>query len=160
MSEKANKVCDAAIELEDEFNKSNIEQLHKVVLNFSGQSFEIKKMCVTVEIAALTLIATIFKDNYSTAAFITLLKLIAGLVPVFFYMIDLCTYYYQDKLRAQMISQENFIRQRHGVALRSEKRFSKTKREKADRIWRATINPSNMIYWGLMAIAIALLIIL
>lgn len=144
----------------DDFSKSNIEQLHKVVLNFSSQSFEIKKLCVTVEIAALTLIATIFKDNYASSSFTMLIKLIGLLVPLFFYLLDICTYYYQDKLRLVMFNEENVIRQRHGIELLKNKRFTKAKCPTWGRIGRAIVNGSNLVYWGLIILAVVICIVL
>ncbi|MCC2447280.1 hypothetical protein LKL89_26150, partial [Bacillus cereus] len=69
---------------EDDFDTMKIDQLHKVVMNFSSQSIEIKKMCITVEVAALTLITTIFKGNYSEPSFTISTLLILFLVPILF----------------------------------------------------------------------------
>ena len=43
--------------LSDELNWNQIEQLHNATTGLSRQSFEIKKICLTLEIASLTLIA-------------------------------------------------------------------------------------------------------
>lgn len=135
---------------EDDFDTMKIDQLHKVVMNFSSQSTEIKKMCITVEVAALTLITTIFKGNYSELSFTILTLLILFLVPILFYGIDIYTYYYQDKLRGLMLESENNIRKRNKLDTHTEKRFNKNNKE---RIRRAIKSYSNMIYWALLAIA-------
>lgn len=135
---------------EDDFDTMKIDQLHKVVMNFSSQSAEIKKMCITVEVAALTLITTIFKENYSELSFTILTLLILFLVPILFYGIDIYTYYYQDKLRGLMLEHENNIRKRNKLDTLTEKRFDTNNKE---RILRAIKSYSNMIYWALLIIA-------
>ncbi|MBS9802956.1 hypothetical protein J4052_08255 [Bacillus toyonensis] len=143
---------------EDDFDTMKIDQLHKVVMNFSSQSIEIKKMCITVEVAALTLITTIFKGNYSEPSFTISTLLILFLVPILFYGIDIYTYYYQDKLRGVMLESENNIRQRNKLDTRREKRFDRNNKK---RIRRAIKSYSNMIYWALLIIAfIGLFIVL
>lgn len=135
---------------EDDFDTMKIDQLHKVVMNFSSQSTEIKKMCITVEVAALTLITTIFKENYSEPSFTILTLLILFLVPILFYSIDIYTYYYQDKLRGVMFKCENNIRERNELDILTEERFDTNNKE---RIRRAIKSYSNMIYWALLIIA-------
>lgn len=135
---------------EDDFDTMKIDQLHKVVMNFSSQSTEIKKMCITVEVAALTLITTIFKENYSEPSFTILTLLILFLVPILFYSIDIYTYYYQDKLRGVMFKYENNIRERNELDILTEERFNTNNKE---RIHRAIKSYSNMIYWALLIIA-------
>ncbi|WP_242225785.1 hypothetical protein [Bacillus cereus group sp. BfR-BA-01358] len=135
---------------EDDFDTMKIDQLHKVVMNFSSQSTEIKKMCITVEVAALTLITTIFKENYSEPSFTILTLLILFLVPILFYSIDIYTYYYQDKLRGVMFKYENNIRERNELDILTEERFNTNNKE---RIRRAIKSYSNMIYWALLIIA-------
>ncbi|HDR8184936.1 TPA: hypothetical protein QC116_004393 [Bacillus thuringiensis] len=143
---------------EDDFDTMKIDQLHKVVMNFSSQSIEIKKMCITVEVAALTLITTIFKGNYSEPSFTISTLLILFLVPILFYGIDIYTYYYQDKLRGLMLESENNIRKRNKLDTRREKRFDRNNKK---RIRRAIKSYSNMIYWALLIIAfIGLFIVL
>lgn len=135
---------------EDDFDTMKIDQLHKVVMNFSSQSTEIKKMCITVEVAALTLITTIFRENYSELAFTILTLLILFLVPILFYGIDIYTYYYQDKLRGLMLKYENNIRKRNKLDTLTEERFDTNNKK---RICRAIKSYSNMIYWALLIIA-------
>ena len=135
---------------EDDFDTMKINQLHNVVMNFSSQSVEIKKMCITVEIAALTLTTTIFKENYTELSFAILTLLILFLVPILFYGIDIYTYYYQDKLRGLMLEHENNIRKRNKLDTLTEKRFDTNNKE---RILRAIKSYSNMIYWALLVIA-------
>lgn len=143
---------------EDDFDTMKIDQLHKVVMNFSSQSTEIKKMCITVEVAALTLITTIFKENYSEPSFTILTLLILFLVPILFYSIDIYTYYYQDKLRGLMFKYENNIRARNELGILTEERFDTNNKE---RIRRAIKSYSNMIYWALLIIAfIGLLVVI
>jgi len=60
--------------------------------------YAISAIYYTVEISAFTLIATIFRDNYSDDYFMMLIRLITILT------MGICTYYYQDKLRAKMFN--------------------------------------------------------
>ena len=142
------------VEIEDGFSKDHIDQLHKAVLGFSSQSFEIKKMCVTVEIGAFTLIVSAFKDNYSDPKFIALLKIIGLAIPILFYIVDVCTYFYQDKLRGLMYIEENEIKVRHNIQINKNERFEETKFIGFKRLLRSIFAVSNIIYWGLILLSI------
>jgi hypothetical protein len=82
---------------------TDIDQLHKAVLQFSANCFEVKKLCATVLLAALTLIVTFTNKQLDYAVFVGALLTIA-----FFWVLDAQSYYYQDKIRARMkdIAQE------------------------------------------------------
>ncbi len=141
-------------EIEDNLNKDHIEQYHKAVLSFSNQSFEIKKMCVTVEIGAFTLVSSLFKDNYTDTTFISLIKVLSLLIPVLFYIVDIYTYFYQDKLRKLMYSEESLICKRHNIDKKPNKRFTKSKYSTLKRLFRSIFAFSNFIYWGLLLLSI------
>jgi hypothetical protein len=82
---------------EDELDKTSIEQLHAVVLELSKNCFELKKLCATVLIAAVTLLATFTNEQLDPSAFV------GGLIVVsFFWVLDAQSYYYQDKIRTHM----------------------------------------------------------
>lgn len=84
-------------EFQDESDKTSIDQLHKAVLQLSNNCFEIKKLCVTILVAAATLIATFTSRQLDTSIFV------AGIIITgFFWILDSQSYYYQEKLRARM----------------------------------------------------------
>jgi len=145
--------------IEDDCDKRQIEQLHRVVLNFSNQSFEMKKMSVTLEVPALTLVTTVFKDNLSDPLYVRIVLMVGIGIPLLFFIIDAITYYYQDKLRKQMHIIDNRIRIRHGLELVRNERFDKSRSvlgEICNRIFRSVFEDSSQIY--LWQIVLALLI--
>ena len=83
-------------EIQDKLNWDNINQLHNAVSNFSRQSFDIKKLWITVEISLITLLSSLKVGDIDFAV------LIIELVVFFFYFLDSMTYYYQNKLRYKM----------------------------------------------------------
>jgi hypothetical protein len=130
--------------LPDELNWIQIEQLHNATRGLSKQSFEIKKICLTLEIATLTLIAKFLENNIDLSLFV------AGLIiPVFFYLLDAMTYFYQDKLRGLMIKEENSIRARYQETEKDNPHNSK-------RLFRSFFNNSHWIYFALVVLDIAL----
>ena len=100
-------------EIQDKLNWDNINQLHNAVSNFSRQSFDIKKLWITVEISVITLLSTIKVESLDFIVFII------ELVTIFFYLLDSMTYYYQDKLRDQMEAERNAIRKRYRIKYKS-----------------------------------------
>ena len=67
----------------DELDKIQIDQLHKATLNFSNNSLETKKLCVTVQIAVYTLLAGIYKES-PLSNLVIALELLGILIPVLF----------------------------------------------------------------------------
>lgn len=121
-------------EIQDKLNWDNINQLHNAVSNFSRQSFDIKKLWITVEISIITLLLTLeIKDC-------KFILLVSEVVLVFFYFLDSMTYYYQDKLRECMERERNAIRKRYGIKCNS------VNREKC-RFFRALFNYSHLLYY-------------
>jgi hypothetical protein len=146
--------------LEDSFDKNEIEQLHKAVLGLSNQSFELKKFCITILVSACTLATTIFRDSINTYSFLTAIKAIVLLIPIFFYLVDISTYYYQDKLRKDMFDIENKIRNRNSLTLKTDDRFSNRNNKKLRRLCKSFLSVSNIIYWGLIVFAIIFIILI
>ena len=131
--------------IEDELSKIQIDQLHRATLNFSNNSLETKKLCVTVETSALTLVELLYKEQPfedRMAVFMTF----GILIPILFYFVDVFLYYYQDKLRAEMTKESNKIRERHEIT------FSEKKR--SPRLLRSLFNGSQLIYAALILMVI------
>lgn len=92
----------------DELDWSLLEQLHHVVLQISTFSFRTKQICVTVDIAAMGLVATFAGDRLDVSIFV------AGLaIPVAFWILDSIAYYYQVKLRGIMDGTREKLRKRN-----------------------------------------------
>lgn len=99
-------------QFKDEIAKLSIDQLHKAVLQFSGNCFELKKLCVTVLVSAGTLIATFTQRQLDTSIFVA-----AATIVLFFWILDAQSYYYQEKLRAEMKNLAEEIAARHKASL-------------------------------------------
>lgn len=97
-------------EIEYELYMEKYKQLHSVVLNFSINSMELKKMCVTTLVAVVTILFAFFKDKPVT--YIMIRNTCWGLfaITVLFYLVDVYTYYYQKKLRDIMSDLESQIK--------------------------------------------------
>jgi hypothetical protein len=134
---------------QDEMDKMNIDQLHKAVLHFSNNCFEIKKFCTTILISATTLIATFTKEQLTPTMFAAGVFIIA-----FFWGLDAQNYYYQELLRARMKMLANNITKRHspiievdGVGMPLDD--SRAKRQIEQRVLASLFNSSMFYYFGL-----------
>lgn len=108
--------------------------MHNATLGLSKQCFELKKICLTIEIAIITIIAKFVNNGLDLSYFI------AGiLILLFFYLLDTLTYFYQDRLRERMVNEENKLRMRHNEEV---KQFT----QKGNRILRSFFNVSHLIY--------------
>lgn len=135
------------ISVADELNKMQIEQLHKATLNFSNNSLETKKLCITVEIAVITAVIGISK-NLKFENLTGVIKIFAIVVPLLFYLVDIVFYFYQDRLREKMLQEENEIRCRHSLPRRPLRPNSRLLR-----FGRSVINKSQIMYWCLILLA-------
>ncbi|WP_407324303.1 hypothetical protein [Acinetobacter pittii] len=80
-----------------DINLKQIDQLHNVVLQFSGFCFEIKKTCIATIFIVLTLVVTFTDKKLDLSVFtISLITIIS------FWLLDSTAYFYQVKLRAVM----------------------------------------------------------
>jgi len=104
-----------------------------------------------MEVAVLTVLATFFRDSVgSTRELINVLRIFGSMIPILFCIADMVMYFYQEKLRHEMQKEFNAIRERNGVAPIPLKRGPK------GRIVRSIFNGSNIIYLGLIIIALVL----
>jgi hypothetical protein len=144
--------------IQDELDKTSITQLHSVVLQLSGNCFELKKLCVTVLVSAGTLVATFAGWRIDAALLGT-----GAVVTSFFWILDGQSYYYQEKLRARMKNLADRIAARGEVtsalgndgvgAVLSEERAQWNSRERGR---HALLNQSMAFYWMLIALLILL----
>ena len=128
----------------DELNKLQIDQLHKATINISDNSLETKKLCVAVLSGVVTILAGINKDK-NLSDWIQSVAILGVLISSLFYIVDSFLWYYQKKLRATMIIEENEIRERHGINKRKEDSMCRGLR------WlNAFFNGSQTMYYGLI----------
>jgi hypothetical protein len=138
--------------IQDELDKVSIEQLHRVVLQLSGNCFELKKLCATVLVSGITIVAAFTAQRLDAAHFVA-----ASVIATFFWFLDAQSYYYQEKLRLRMKQLAEELAQRHdpamvvdGIGVRlSRKREQRTPRQRA---WHAVFNQSMAFYWGMGAV--------
>lgn len=131
-------------EVKDNLTWKTMDQLHNATSNFSKQSFEIKKVCLTVEIAALTLIGNFVSSKLDLALFV------AGIIiAVLFYFLDVMTYYYQTSLRGKMLIVENEYRVLHNMTVKSNTFLTNL-------VCRSFFNWSHWIYGAIVILDIVL----
>ncbi|WP_045429926.1 hypothetical protein [Acinetobacter calcoaceticus] len=80
-----------------DINLKQIDQLHNVVLQFSGFCFEIKKTCIATIFIVLTLVVTFTDKKLDLSIFI-----ISLITIISFWLLDSTAYFYQVKLRTIM----------------------------------------------------------
>lgn len=154
------QICGAndTFTIEDSLNLKQIDQLHNATLNFSNNSLETKKLCVTAEIASITLLIGLHEKDKITNLF--LLIGISGLIiALLFYIVDVCFYYYQDKLRDTMVKEENKIRCRHSLPVQEFNRQTIVGNKICNRVFRSLLNGSQIMYWILMLVSVVILVI-
>lgn len=130
----------------DDLDKIQIDQLHKATLNFSNNSLETKKLCVTMQIAIYTLLASIYKQS-SLSDFVIALEVLGIFIPILFYAVDVVLYFYQDRLRENMDSRLNEIKKRNGLPIHIENKDK-------GRLLRSFFNGSQILYFGLIIVSI------
>lgn len=140
--------------IEDQLNMEQIRQLHNATLSFSNQCTEIKKLYITVMLAVITLIFNIFKDNFLSIDFYKLVSILILGISILFYLLDVCSYYYQRKLRNLMSNKENEIKKRHNIMVISNSN------DKSNKIKKSFCNSSMLIYYLIFSSALLFLLCL
>ena len=152
-----NTVTSDTGEIEDRLNEIQIEQLHRATLNFSNNSLETKKLCMTVMSAVFTTFVSIYSSFPSDKRWMLKACIIA--IPLFFYVVDVVFYFYQDSLREKMIKEENEIRKRHGLELRTFRKKDLTNSKDltdSKRLGRSLFNKSQIMYGLLLVLNVCL----
>ncbi len=137
---------------QDELDQQSIVQLHTMVVEFSKNCFELKKLCATVIGSSLTLLAAFTARRIDTVFFVG-----SAVIIVFFWMADAQSYYYQKKLRLRMKVLQEGILQRGSVSLIFDGVGMpiSARREggpASQRVRHAIFNASMSFYLGLLAI--------
>lgn len=132
----------------DEQNKKAIEQLHATTLNISGQSFQIKKLCIVT----LTSVSAFFKATNVSGTLLSLASF-GIVITLLFYIVDSFMYYYQRNLRKTMIEEENKIYKRNHIKQKNYRKELKNTDYSS-----AFFNLSHTLYYILIIIFIVLFI--
>jgi hypothetical protein len=143
----------AAGAFQDEMDRLQLDQLHKVVLELSKNCFELKKLCITVLVSASVLIATFTHDSLNVSFFVG-----GAIIVGFFYIADVQSYYYQEKIRIRMKDIANEMADRANPKIQiagvgmpiSQAGIKKT------RIQHAFLNASMLFYALLLAVDVLL----
>ena len=91
-------------EMAEKIKFDKINQLHNATLQFSNNTMEIKKLFVSVLIAYFTILATLNSASDITA---DPHKPFLYIITASFLFLDVQSYYYQKKLRAQIEAHYN-----------------------------------------------------
>lgn len=131
--------------LSNELKKIQINQLHNATLNISNNSLETKKLVVTSITAVCTILIGLYKEHIYEQIYL-LLALIFAIV-VLFYLVDICFYFYQDRLRENIDRKMNDMYREYQL---EEINLDKYK----NRIKRSMFNYSHMLYFLIMSLII------
>ncbi|WP_195238109.1 hypothetical protein ACSXBP_11365 [Clostridium perfringens] len=139
----------------DELDMENYRQLHNVVLKFSNNSIEIKKMFIATLTTIATILFTFFKENLSMDIILIYIFLAAIIVTLLFLMIDAYTYYYQSKLRIIMKNIVIDIKFRNNIIFN----LKHEQIRKFHLLLKSVFNFSNNIYYFIILLSTLYLIL-
>lgn len=133
--------------VEDEIDWKIIDQLHSATLNFSSTSLELKKMLFVLIGIAVPSLIKLAGNQLDLSLFVTIY-----LFSLTFWFLDSLTYYYQEKLREKMDLRFIQIKERNIEPLILSDQVQEVytlekNRTSADRIKRAATNPSVRLYF-------------
>lgn len=128
-----------------ELNMEKYRQLHNVVLKFSNNSMEIKKLFATAIGGTIAFFIPLMnKKSYTITTEAVQFIIIA--IILLFYIVDSYTYFYQKKLRGEMEKIENKIKHQDFV--------TSNQCNTEELIFKALINWSHLPYYIVFAITI------
>lgn len=135
------KVPEEKRDIEYEIDWKMIDQYHNAVLNFSRNSMQAKRILFTllgVFVAAI-LQRPSWKEAVNWFPFIIV-------IVALFWAFDSFTYYYQEKLRAQMDERFESLKERYSNKVRNDEYTLPNKRKKESRVFRSIFNWSIVFY--------------
>ena len=106
-----------ACRVSEDLEKEEREQLHRATLALSQQSFETKRLLVTVLIAVATVCGAVFRDNYNVLID-NRVPLCLGLLVIItlFWIMDGMTNFYTNRLRYNIDKIRNQTRKSYGIS--------------------------------------------
>ena len=129
-------------DIDSEIDWKIIDQLHNAVLIFSKNSMYAKSIMFTL----IGVIVTALLDN-NERSFGWDERLLLIIVVILFWLYDSFTYYYQEKLRAQIDVRFHSLKKRHASKEFNDEFTLPDNRSSCGRIWRSLFwNYSNLFY--------------
>ena len=135
-------------DIDSEIDWKIIDQLHNAVLNFSRSSMQAKKIMFTL----LGIFVAAMIQTPSLSLVVRWFPVVIGIV-LLFWTFDSFTYFYQEKLRADMDARFDAIRKRYTGNSKDEFTLP-NKRQKKGRFWRSVLNWSVIFYPVIIVIVV------
>lgn len=140
--------------LEDEIDWKMIDQLHNATNNFSSSSLEFKKIYFVLLGIITPIIFKLANNKFDISLLITPLCL-----SIFFWILDVITYYFQENLRAKMKNHFKELKKRNSTGTNSNDEYTlENDRTSKTRLRRSFFNASSMFYPIIIVFDIVLII--
>ncbi|MDG4654245.1 hypothetical protein, partial [Chryseobacterium arthrosphaerae] len=128
--------------LEDEIDWKMIDQLHNATNNFSSSSLEFKKIYFVLLGILTPIIFKLANNKFDISLLITPLFL-----SIFFWILDVITYYFQEDLRARMKNHFKELKKRNSAIPENNEEYTlENNRTSKSRLFRSFFNASSMFY--------------
>ncbi|MFS4429306.1 hypothetical protein [Chryseobacterium sp. S90] len=128
--------------LEDEIDWKMIDQLHNATNNFSSSSLEFKKIYFVLLGILTPIIFKLANNKFDISLLITPLCL-----SIFFWILDIITYYFQEDLRARMKDHFKELKKRSSTIPENNEEYTlENNRTPKSRLYRSFFNASSMFY--------------
>ena len=135
------KVPEDKRDIDSEIDWKIIDQLHNVVLNFSRNSMQAKKIMFTILGIFIVPFLQLQEKNVAT----TWLPFVMFIVALF-WAFDSYTYYYQEKTRALMDVRFHSLKKRYPSSNPDDEFTLPDSRKSCGRFWRSIFNGSVLFY--------------
>lgn len=142
-------------DIDSEIDWKIIDQLHNAVLNFSHNSMQAKKIMFAI-------LGVLFAAMFRVETPRSCLKWFPFVIVlvVLFWAFDAYTYYYQEKLRADMDVRFRSLKKRCHSADSNDEYTLPDSRGTCGRLWRSIFNLSVLLFYPTIIIMIVVLGIL
>ncbi|MBO4924571.1 MAG: hypothetical protein J5382_10690 [Bacteroidales bacterium] len=149
------KVPEDKRDIDSEIDWKIIDQLHNVVLNFSRNSMQAKKILFTmlgIFVASLLQL----DDKIEAVKWFPFVIFIV----ILFWAFDSYTYYYQEKIRAQMDVRFHSLKKRYPSTNQDDEFTLPDSRKSCGRLWRSIFNGSVLLFYPFVILLIVVLWVL
>ena len=142
--------------IENEIDWKIIDQLHNATSNFSKNCLEIKKLLFVVIGISTPLIINLCGNKLDKSLFISIYLFIIS-----FWLFDSFSFYYQEKLRANMNDRFKRISERSkddgsSKDSKDEEFTIQNDRTKNGRILRSLFNLSHLLFYGILVLLLTI----
>lgn len=149
------KVPEEKRDIDSEIDWKIIDQLHNVVLNFSRNSMQAKKIMFTMLGIFIASLLQLDEMKYALKWFPFVIFIV-----VLFWAFDSYTYYYQEKIRAQMDVRFHSLKKRYPSTNPDDEYTLPDSRKSCGRFWRSIFNGSVLLFYPFVILLIVLLWVL